>query len=139
MDPATHLGKARDYLNRCVEMASQGHYAEAGELAWGAEVQAVSAADPEHGQPDQDRFRNPHHTPNTYQAFIEATRRIPSRPLSESEIIDCAVNGQKLLHNHFYHLDLPEDNLPHRVARAVRYAQVLIASGTNNQSKHRHS
>ena len=42
------------------------------------------------------------------------------------------------LDRHFYHMDLPEDHLPHRVARAVRYAQVLIASETDDQCTHLH-
>lgn len=58
--------------------------------------------------------------------FSNAVQRIRERPLSETQITTCLNNGQQMLHNHFYHLNLTPQELRFRVRLGAAYAQLLI-------------
>ena len=126
MDTLTHLSESRNLAALAEELSNRGQYIAAGELAWGAIVHAVSAADPDHESQPQDRFRNSHQAPNTMIAFSDAVRRIRGTPLSETQIAFCLSNGQQKLHNHFYHLNLTPQELRFRVRVGISYALMFI-------------
>lgn len=128
MDRLTHLNESRNLIQLATQLRSQGQLLGAAEFIWGATVHAVSAADHEHEQQPPDRFDNPHQSPNTKATFLQAALRIRNRPLSETQIKQCLDNGQRRLHNHFYHLNLPADELPEYIAIGLGYAQVIIRS-----------
>ena len=136
MDALTHLNASRNLTALVEELSNHGHYVAAGELVWGAIVHAVSAADPDHEVQPQDRFRNPHQAPNTMATFSNAVRRIAGRPLSDRQIATCLNNGQQMLHNHFYHLNLTPQELRFRVRLGAAYALLLtrVAARTLGQS-----
>ena len=125
MDPLTHLNSSRNLTALAEELSNRRQYVAAGELVWGAIVHAVSAADPDHEVQPQDRFRNPHQAPNTMSTFSDAVRRIAERPLSETQTNICLNNGQQMLHNHFYHLNLTPQELRFRVRLGAFYALLL--------------
>lgn len=106
MDPLAHLNESRNLTALAAELSNHGQYLAAGELLWGAVVHAVSAADPDHELQLPDRFGNLHQAPNTMATFSSAVRRIKGITLSERQINSFLYNGQQLLHNHFYHLNL---------------------------------
>ena len=126
MDALTHFNTSRSLTALAAELFDRGQYVAAGELTWGAIVHAASAADPDHEVQPPDRFGNPHRAPNTNASFPNAVRRIRGRPLSESQIADCLNNGQQLLHNHFYHLNLTAQQLQDQIAIGNAYALLLI-------------
>lgn len=136
MDPLTHLDASRDLATLAAELFSSGRYLAAGELVWGAIVNAASAADPDHEIQSPDRFGNPHQAPNTNAAFPSAVRRISERPLSESQITICMNIGQHGLHNHFYHLNMTSQQIQGHIVIGVAYAQLLIraAAGALGQA-----
>ena len=136
MDALTHLNVSRDLAALAAELFSLGRHLPAGELIWGAIVHAsVSAADPDHEVQPPDRFRNPHRAPNTSATFPNAVRRIRERPLSERQIADCLNNGQQLLHNHFYHLNLTPRELQQSIGVGTFYAQLLIRVASRTVSQ----
>lgn len=126
MDALTHFNASLNLKALAEELFHRGQYVAAGELTWGAIVHAASAADPDHESQPQDRFRNPHQAPNTMATFSSAVRRIEGRPLSERQINICLNNGQQLLHNHFYHLNLTSQQLQDQIAIGNAYALLLI-------------
>ena len=126
MDALAHLDASRNLAALATELVSRGQAIAAGELVWGAIVHAVSAADPAHEIQPPDRFGNHHQAPNTMAAFSNAVRRIRERPLSETQITTCLNNGQQMLHNHFYHLNLTPQELRFRVRFGASYALLLI-------------
>ena len=126
MDSLTHLSESCNLAALAEELSNRGQHVVAGELAWGAIVHAVSAADPEHEVQPQDRFRNSHQAPNTMATFSDAVRRVRGSPLSETQIAFCLSNGQQKLHNHFYHLNLTPQELRFRVRVGVSYALLFI-------------
>ena len=126
MDSLTHLSESRNLAALAEELSNRGQYVAAGELAWGSIVHAVSAADPDHEVQPQDRFHNPHQSPNTMPTFSDAVRRIRGHPLSETQINICLSNGQQKLHNHFYHLNLTMQELRFRVRVGTSYALMFI-------------
>ena len=126
MDALTHLNASRNLTALAAELFDRGQYVAAGELTWGAIVHAVSAADPDHEIQPPDRFGNPHRAPNTNATFPNAVRRIRERPLSERQIADCLNNGQQLLHNHFYHVNLTSQQLQDHIAIGNAYTLLLI-------------
>ena len=128
MDPLTHLNASRDLAALAAELFSDGQYLAAGELAWGAIVNAASAADPDHEIQSPDRFGNLHQAPNTNATFPNAVRRISGRPLSETQITICMNIGQQGLHNHFYHLNLTTQQLQNHIVIGAAYAQLLIGA-----------
>ena len=126
MDPLTHLNESRNLTVLAAELLNRGQYLVAGELIWGATVHAVSAADPDHESQPPDRFLNPHQAPNTSATFPNAVRRIRGLPLSETQITICLNNGQRRLHNHFYHRNLTPQELRYRIHLGTAYAQLFI-------------
>ena len=125
LDPLTHFDASRNLAALATELVSRGQDIAAGELVWGAIVHAVSAADPAHEIQPPDRFGNHHQSPNTMSTFSNAVRRIRERPLSETQITTCLNNGQQMLHNHFYHLNLTPQELRFRVRLGAAYALLL--------------
>ena len=126
MDRQAHLKAARNLAARAATLNAGGKYLIAGELIWGATVHAISAADPEHETQPVDRHGNPHQAPNTSVTFMAAARRIIWSPLTERDIAQCLDNGQRGLHNHFYHLANSEQSLQHSIAVGAIYVQQFI-------------
>lgn len=126
MDRQTHLNEARNLAVLAASLSTQGENLGAGEFIWGATVHAVSAADPNHERQPSDRFGNPHQAPNTNATFPNAARRITATEFQERQIIHCLDNGQKRLHNHFYHSNLPSNELREYITIGAAYAQQLI-------------
>ena len=126
MDALTHFDASRNLAALATELVSRGQDIAAGELVWGAIVHAVSAADPAHEIQLPDRFGNHHQSPNTMATFPNAVRRIRERPLSETQITNCLNNGQQMLHNHFYHLNLNPQELRFRFRLGAFYAMLLM-------------
>ena len=136
MDRQAHLKEARNLAARAATLNAEGEYLIAGELIWGATVHAISAADPEHETQPVDRHGNPHQAPNTSVTFMAAARRIIGSPLTERQIAQCLNNGQRKLHNHFYHMTNSEQNLRRRNAIGAAYVQRLIHSAEQQSLKH---
>ena len=130
MDPLTHFRTSHNLTALAAELFSRGQYLAAGELVWGAIVNAASAADPDHEIQPSDRFGNTHQAPNTNATFASAVRRIGERPLSENQISFCLNIGQQGLHNHFYHLNLTTQQLQNHIVIGVAYAQLLIRAAS---------
>ena len=128
MDRQAHLKEARNLAARAATLNAGGEYLIAGELIWGATVHAVSAADPEHEAQPPDRHGNPHQAPNTSVTFTLAARRIIGSPFTERDIAQCLDNGQRGLHNHFYHLTNSEQGLQRSISDGTAYIQRLIHS-----------
>ena len=128
MDRQAHLKAARNLAAWATTLHTEGEYLGAGELIWGATVHAVSAADPEHEAQPPDRHGNPHQAPNTSVTFTLAARRIIGSPFTERDIALCLDNGQRGLHNHFYHLTNSEQNLRRNIAVGAIYIQQLLHS-----------
>ena len=128
MNRQQHLDAARSLLNRGIRLASSNETIAAGELLWGATVNAVSAADPDHQQQPPDRFSNPHLAPSTSRNFLAAIARVQPVPLTQIQTAACFHNGQRRLHNHFYHLNLTQFEVQICSAIAAGYAQILIAA-----------
>lgn len=126
MDRLTHLNESRNLIRLATQLRAEGQLLGAAEFIWDATVHAVSAADPEHEQQPPDRFGNPHQSPNTNATFLQAALRISRQPLSETQIRHCLDNGQRRLHNHFYHLNLPSDELPEYIVIGAAYAQAIL-------------
>ena len=128
MDRQAHLKAARNLAARAATLNAGGEYLIAGELIWGATVHAVSAADPEHEAQPPDRHGNPHQAPNTSVTFTLAARRIIGSPFTERDIAQCLDNGQRGLHNHFYHLTNSEQGLQRSISDGTAYVQRLLHS-----------
>ena len=128
MDRQQHLEAARSLLNRGIRLAGRNETSAAGELLWGATVNAVSAADPNHQQQPPDRFANPHSAPSTSNNFLAAIARIQPNPFTRIQTDTCFHNGQRRLHNHFYHLNLTQSEVQICSAIAAGYVQILIAA-----------
>lgn len=128
MDRQNHLNEARSLIALAIVEQARGQNLAAGELVWGATVQAVSAADPDHETQPPDRFGNSHEAPVTYQSFIAAAIRIVHLLLTERQIRQCVFNGQRKLHNHFYHLNLPPSHLRRRTDIGIAFAQQILQS-----------
>ena len=128
MDCQAHLKAARNLAARAATLNAGGEYLIAGELIWGATVHAVSAADPEHEAQPPDRHGNPHQAPNTSVTFTLAARRIIGSPFTERDIAQCLDNGQRGLHNHFYHLTNSEQSLQRSISDGAAYIQQLLHS-----------
>ena len=126
MDRETHLNEDHNLANMARALAAQGEHLGAGEFIWGATVHAVSAADPDHELQPADRFGNPHQVPNTNAAFLNAARRIIGNPLPEGQITRCLHNGQRRLHNHFYHLNLTATEVQYSADIGAAYVQQLL-------------
>ena len=126
MDRQAHLKAARDLAAWATTLHAEGEYIGTGELTREATVHAISVADPEHETQPVDRHGNPHQAPNTSVTFMAAARRIIWSPLTERQIAQCLNNGQRGLHNHFYHMTNSEQNLRRRNAIGAAYVQGLI-------------
>ena len=131
MDRQAHLKEARNLVAKAATLNAEGEYLIAGEIIWGATVHAVSAADPEHEMKPPDRHGNPHQAPNTKSTFMAAGCRIIESPfverqITERDIAQCLNNGQRGLHNHFYHLTNSEQRLQRRIAVGAAYIQRFI-------------
>ena len=132
MDRQRHLNEARNLFNLAIAIQSQGQRIAAAELTWGATVHAVSAADPAHETQPPDRFRNSHEAPVNYHTLIAAAKRIVPPVLTERQIRQCVFNGQRKLHNHFYHLNLPPSHLRRRTAIGIVYAEQILQAATQS-------
>lgn len=132
MDRQSHLNEARNLISLATAIQTRGQPLTAAELIWGSTVHAVSAADPEHQAQPPDRFGNSHEAPITYQTFIGAAQRIVPAPLTERRMGQCFQNGQRKLHNHFYHLNLPPSHLRRRNAIGIVYAEHIIQAATQS-------
>ena len=132
MDRQRHLNEARNLFNLAIAIQTQGQRLAAGELIWGATVHAVSAADPDHEAQPPDRFSNSHEAPIIYQSFIDAAQRIVPPLLTERQIRQCVFNGQRKLHNHFYHLNLPPSHLRRRTAIGIVYAEQILRAAAQS-------
>lgn len=132
MNRSDHLGIA-DSLQQSLRQWEQiaGDPSVAGEIIWGIIVHTVSALDPEHETQPPDRFGNPHPAPNTNRTFNAAADRIMRRAelrrqLRTIDFAACLHNGQKRLHNHFYHGNLPALQMPNIIAISQGYAARLL-------------
>lgn len=132
MNRQQHLDAARSLLNRGVQLASRNESLAAGELLWGATVNAISAADPDHQRQPPDRFANLHSAPSASSNFHAAIARIQPSPLTPIQTATCFHNGQRRLHNHFYHLNLPQSEVQICSAIAAGYVQIIIAAAENS-------
>ena len=132
MDRQRHLNEARNLISLASATQARGQRLIASELVWGATVHAVSAADPAHETQPPDRFGNSHEAPITYQTFTGAAKRIVPAPLTERRMGQCFQNGQRKLHNHFYHLNLPPSHLRRRTAIGIVYAEQILQAATQS-------
>ena len=132
MDRQRHLNEARSLIEQSIADQANGRIVSAAELTWGATVHAVSAADPDHETQPSDRFGNSHEAPIIYQSFIDAAQRIVHPILTERQIRHCVFNGQRKLHNHFYHLNLPPSHLRRRTDIGIAFAQQILQAATRS-------
>ena len=132
MDLQSHLNEARSLIALATAEQARGQNLAAGELVWGATVHAVSAADPDHETQPPDRFGNRHEAPITFQSFIAAAIRIVPPLLTERQIRQCVSNGQRQLHNHFYHLNLPPSHLRRRTDIGIAFAQQILQAAAQS-------
>ena len=128
MDRQAHLKAARNLAAWATTLHAEGEYIGTGKLTWEATVHAVNAADPEHETHPPDRHGNPHQAPNTSVTFTAAARRIIGSPFTERDIAQCLNNGQRGLHNHFYHLTNSEQSLQRGISDGATYIQRLLHS-----------
>ena len=132
MDRQRHLNEARSLIALAVAEQTRGQNLAACELVWGSTVHAVSAADPAHETQPPDRFGNSHEAPITYQTFTGAAKRIVPAPLTQRRMGQCFQNGQRKLHNHFYHLNLPPSHLRRRTDIGIALAQQIVQAATQS-------
>ena len=132
MDRQSHLNEARSLIALAIAEQGRSQHLAACELVWGATVHAVSAADPSHETQPPDRFGNSHQAPIIYQSFIDAAQRIVHPILTERQIRHCVLNGQRKLHNHFYHLNLPPSHLRRRTDIDLAFAQQIVQSAAQS-------
>ena len=132
MDRQSHLNEARSIIALAIAGQGRSQHLAACELVWSATVHAVSAADPSHETQPPDRFGNSHQAPIIYQSFIDAAQRIVHPILTERQIRHCVLNGQRKLHNHFYHLNLPPSHLRRRTDIGLAFAQQIVQSAAQS-------
>lgn len=128
MERRAHLTAAYIDLQIVAYLANHGQLRQAGELCWGSIVHAVSAADPGHEIQPPDRHHNSHPAPCVRPDFDAAVRRIlnSSVPaLPPADYSRALHAGQRILHNHFYHLNLRPAQLAANLATARHLAQRL--------------
>ena len=111
MNRSDHLNTAQLLARRADNLLQIGENVLAGEALWGAIVHGVSAADPGHEIQPPDRYGNPHLAPSTKTALEEAAVRIQNPLFTVAAAGRCLDHGQRHLHNHFYHLNLPLNTL----------------------------
>lgn len=126
MNRSEHLNTAQLLAARADNLLQIGENVLAGEALWGAIIHGVSAADPEHEIQPPDRYGNPHLAPSTKTALEAAAVRIQSPLFTVVTAGYCLDHGQRHLHNHFYHLNLPSNTLQLSLNISRWYAQLLL-------------
>lgn len=126
MNRSDHLNTAQLLADRADNLRQIGENVLAGEALWGAIIHGVSAADPEHEIQPPDRYGNPHLAPNTKNALEAAAVRMQSPRFTALDASRCLYHGQRHLHNHFYHLNLPPSALRLSLSISRRYARRLL-------------
>ena len=126
MNRSDHLNTAQLLAYRADNLRQIGENVLAGEALWGAIIHGVSAADPEHEIQPPDRYGNPHLAPSTKTALEVAAVRIQNPLFTVVAAGYCLYHGQRHLHNHFYHLNLPPDALQSSLNISRRYARRLL-------------
>ena len=133
MDRNSHLRRAYELIELATELASRGYATDAGESIWGAIVQAVSAADPDHEIQPPDLVGNPHPAPNTRRSYEAAVQRIHNTSMTTTDFTEALQAGQRILHNNFYHLNYSSYQVQAALESAGRYFRG-IASHAGQQT-----
>ena len=120
-----HAREAELRYQYAVAAINAGDLNGAGEFIWLTVVHAVSAADPDHEQPNPDTFGNPHRAPDTERTCIPATRRIATPAFSPSDFDQCLKIAQRL-HNNAYHLTHNRTSIIPHIRTGLHYANRLI-------------
>ena len=126
MNRNDHLNTAQILAHRADNLLQIGENVLAGEALWGSIVHGVSAADPEHEIQPPDRYDNPHLAPNTKNALEAAAGRMQSPLFTVAAAGRCLYHGQRHLHNHFYHLNLPPNDLRLSLSIGRWYSRRLL-------------